>query len=726
MTASKITLPVATNSNITLTRAKSVTGKFTKAKIWVSYTENIGGIKIPFILVQKNGSLVGGFQKNGAEYSIRKLNSTEVVLIKNKKKALPKVNDGLVSGLSKDKPVQNRSSTFNLVDVLVTYPEGGPISFDEKNALAELFVANTNEIIANTGLAGVTQLRLVGVVTDPTPYQEGNLEALLIQLAGFGSDPSMFAPSRYYREYFGADIVIGMFPRNSASWNYSGIAFIYPYPEKAFGAVLYNGADYSFEANIFSHEVGHIFGMHHQRALVPTHPVPEFQFGHGYQTMLSGGCRSTILAYQTSGPIGSDSAPCVWFPIYSNPLIKSADVQIGDPFTANNARVLTSSAPRLSGFKTAAFGGGTGGSCSTYGQSGCGGPCKTSCDCHNSSFSCIDIGGGADQLECWNEQICGGPAMVVRIKGVVRGCNDEALSNVKVSAFGNTVTTDALGKYQITKGNTGQVRETTIMAGADADRGATAQYSQMFFNADYSSLINLKCDAINCLFTQRVSNTFGSISSGEKLLDWGPYRSAYRIQKSNLMTDEFFVKNFVFTDYYAGSFDFKRADCQPTARILDPHNAGVNRTVQKNSFDLRILNVDTKRFITNKPVAKVSVYARELGSTENVANLGCTGTWFKVGDMIKNGPESTGVQPWYITWDIRNDSRMVVGKKYLVTVNAEAPDNNWCTGNPGKKYLSGSNLDYNTTCADTYFKTYCNPSRNPAVEEGMWHVLTVQ
>lgn len=726
MSASKITIPLTTSSNINLTKAKSGTGKFTKAKVWVSYSENNAGIKTPFILVQKNGSLVGGFQKNGVDYSLRKLNSTEVVLIKNKKKALPKANDGLTSGMSKVKPMQSKSGGFNLVDVLVTFPEGGVISFDEKNALAELFVANTNEIISNTGLAGVTQLRLVGVVTDPTPYQDGNLESLLIQLSGFGPDPSMFAPSRYYREYFGADIVIGMFPRNSASWNFSGIAFIYPYPEKAFGAVLYNGSDYSFEANIFSHEVGHIFGMHHQKALVPVHPVPEFQFGHGYQAVVNGECRSTILAYQTSGPLGSDGAPCRWFPIYSNPLIKSAETQIGDMFTANNAHVLTSSAPRLSGFKTAAFGGGTGGSCSSYGQSGCGGPCTTSCDCHNSSFTCKDIGGGGDQLECWNESVCGGPAMAVRIKGTVRGCNNETLANVKVSAFGNVVTTNALGKYQITKSNTGQVRETTIMAGADADRGLTLPNSRMFFTSDYSSLINLTCSTINCLFSQRVSNGFGSLTSSDKLLDWGPYRTSYRIQKGGAMTDAYFVKNFVFTNYYAGSFDFKRVDCQPTARILDPHNSGVYRTVQKSSFDLRIMNVETQRFIESKPVSKVSVYAREFGSTENINNLGCTGTWFKVGDMYKNGPETNSVQPWYLTWDIRNDSRIVVGKKYLVTINAEAPDNKWCTGNPGKKFVGGTNLDYNTTCADTYFKTFCNPSRNPSATEGMWHILTVQ
>ena len=212
---------------------------------------------------------------------------------------------------------------------------------------------------------------------------------------------------------------------------------------------------------------------------------------------------------------------------------------------------------------------------------GCGEPCTFSSECQ-SGFSCDDIDNDPSN-KCWSAQ-CAGPALRSRIEGVVRGCSNEKLSGVKVWAWGNTAITDSNGKYRLSKGvNTTNitVNETSILAGADASKNPIDGYFMRDFanialNTTNADTPDEACSHINCLFNAKIGDSIG-IPDSHKLLNSQPSRYAYRIQKSNVVNDDFYEQNFVYTDYWAKSFDFKKIDC-PIASTNTPTPLSCNDT----------------------------------------------------------------------------------------------------------------------------------------------------
>ncbi len=198
---------------------------------------------------------------------------------------------------------------------------------------------------------------------------------------------------------------------------------------------------------------------------------------------------------------------------------------------------------------------------------GCGASCTSTSQCQ-SGFSCMDIDNDPGS-KCWNEAQCGGPALKSRIEGVVRGCNNEKLAGIPVWAWGNVDYTDQNGKFQLNKGvnrnSEGDItlNETSILAGNDALKNTEIGYFDNATGRQFDALqlrSGNSCGLVNCNFRSYIGDSIG-ISNNHKLMVGGPTRTAYRIQS---MADALFEYNFVFTDYHAGQFNFKKINCPTT------------------------------------------------------------------------------------------------------------------------------------------------------------------
>jgi len=237
-----------------------------------------------------------------------------------------------------------------------------------------------------------------------------------------------------------------------------------------------------------------------------------------------------------------------------------------------------------------------------YTGSGCGISCTSTSECQ-SGFSCDDIDNDPSN-KCWSAQ-CAGPALRSRIEGVVRGCSNEKLSGVKVWAWGNTAITDSNGKYRLSKGvNTTNitVNETSILAGADASKNPIDGYFMRDFanialNTTNADTPDEACSHINCLFNAKIGDSIG-IPDSHKLLNSQPSRYAYRIQKSNVVNDDFYEQNFVYTDYWAKSFDFKKIDC-PVTPTNTPTPLSCNDTC---TTDAQCAITNTNWFCAGQPL----------------------------------------------------------------------------------------------------------------------------
>ncbi|BBM84853.1 M12 family metallo-peptidase [Candidatus Uabimicrobium amorphum] len=223
---------------------------------------------------------------------------------------------------------QQSDSRAKTIDILVAYTPSAASTSGNISSLIKLAVTESNQSYRNSGID--IKLRLVH--TYRTNYREsGDFNTDLSRFRNKNDGHMDEVHSR--RDQHRADICV-LIVNNK---QYCGLAYVYASAQSAFAAVHYDCATGYYS---FAHEIGHLQGARHN----PENDSSSqpFAYGHGYQD--PGRKWRTIMAYNCPGG-------CKRINHWSNPAKKNSGKVMGTSSRHNNARVLNTSANRMSSFR---------------------------------------------------------------------------------------------------------------------------------------------------------------------------------------------------------------------------------------------------------------------------------------------------------------------------------------------------------------------------------------
>ncbi len=219
-------------------------------------------------------------------------------------------------------PIEISSDDGSIIDVYVAFDQdaaGGAVNASEAEALAELFVAYTNQAFKNSNID--QRIWLVGSV-DGYNHEDTNTSSLSSDLQDVtdGSIPGLHAKRNEYH----ADLVLFFTPQHDAN-TCSGIAWLQTtnndlgFNEYGFSAMT----ACSFGASTFAHELGHNMGSRHDW-YVDSGVTPS-STGHGYVDIVKN--FQTIMSYNNRcGVLGKN---CARIPYFSNPNVSYGGAPTG-------------------------------------------------------------------------------------------------------------------------------------------------------------------------------------------------------------------------------------------------------------------------------------------------------------------------------------------------------------------------------------------------------------
>jgi hypothetical protein len=216
------------------------------------------------------------------------------------------------------------------IDVLVVFSKQAAAGLVDRDGLATLAVAETNQSFQNSAIEGV---RLRSVAVMPSAYSEtGNWNDHLDRLANT-ADP-VFRTIHQRRDQLKADVVVLVVA--DQTWCGEGRA-LNAQPATAFAVVSLTcliAPRYSF-----AHELGHLLGARHDRQTDPE--LSPFKWAHGYTNAPKW---RTLMAYDTCG-----GCPRVLY--WSNPTVFQGEDPTGTMEFEYDARVWLEHAKRISNFR---------------------------------------------------------------------------------------------------------------------------------------------------------------------------------------------------------------------------------------------------------------------------------------------------------------------------------------------------------------------------------------
>jgi hypothetical protein len=216
------------------------------------------------------------------------------------------------------------------IDVMVLYtPNVGSKYIEVQPDLIALAIEQANESFDNSGLANVN-LRLVH--SEPIDYDESDGEHFN-HLYRMVDGEGVFAKVRKLRNEKRADVVALIVDDASGCGLSTRVAAD---AEEAYVVVHHACASLTYS---LAHEVGHIIGARHDRALDSN--MTPFPYGHGF---VNGKKWRDIMSYKAS----CDGCPRQ--PIWSNPQVRFRGDRAGTIDT-DNARVILEQAGRVSKFR---------------------------------------------------------------------------------------------------------------------------------------------------------------------------------------------------------------------------------------------------------------------------------------------------------------------------------------------------------------------------------------
>lgn len=213
------------------------------------------------------------------------------------------------------------------VDVLVLFDEWAVCYTADPLALAEFAVAEANDILTNSEIQ--IEIRLAGWAN--VAYEAGDSSEDLARIKSL--EDGVLDEIHTYRAALGADLV-SLF---AGSCDVGGRGYLTSSAENAYTVV---GTSSLHGNSVFTHEIGHNFGAHHNPEEVDLNP--DFYYGYGMYNEESGW--RTVMSYDCPGG-------CSRIPYFSNPDLTYKGDIIGSN-TQNNARVLNERAEIVASFKS--------------------------------------------------------------------------------------------------------------------------------------------------------------------------------------------------------------------------------------------------------------------------------------------------------------------------------------------------------------------------------------
>lgn len=238
------------------------------------------------------------------------------------------------------------TSALTQIDILVAYTNAASFYLggdSNVEALIDLKIAEANNVVfPNSQLP--LRLHKVGTYRDPYYNDSGNYNDLT-----FVTNNGDIALDQVHtlRNQLGADLVILV---NGGS---GGIAWLMQYPSTGFAANAFGVVGQSSLSSLtFAHEIGHIFGAHHNRENAIVNGTLQqgafpFSYGHHFQAPTgSSNTYGTVMSY-LGGRI----------PYFSDPNVSYSGIPTGIPEglpnEANNAETLRLTAPFVTQFRCA-------------------------------------------------------------------------------------------------------------------------------------------------------------------------------------------------------------------------------------------------------------------------------------------------------------------------------------------------------------------------------------
>jgi hypothetical protein len=216
------------------------------------------------------------------------------------------------------------------IDVMILYTKRVAAKYiDVDTDLIALSIEQANESFANSGLGNIKLHLAHGQLVDYDESDGEHFNHLYRMVDGKG----VFSPIRALRNKQRADVVALVVDDPSGCGLSTRVA---AEAEEAFVVVHHSCAALTYS---IAHEIGHIIGARHDRAL-DDNETP-FAYGHGF---VNGSKWRDVMSYKAS------CNGCPRVPIWSNPRIKYKGDTAG-ALDADNARVILEQAERVANFR---------------------------------------------------------------------------------------------------------------------------------------------------------------------------------------------------------------------------------------------------------------------------------------------------------------------------------------------------------------------------------------
>ncbi len=241
------------------------------------------------------------------------------------------------------------------------------------------------------------------------------------------------------------------------------------------------------------------------------------------------------------------------------------------------------------------------------------------------------------------------------VGGTVYACDGAKLANVPVKAFGNTVYTNAQGKWEVQKNTqiiANGIAEFTVVAGASASTNNQTYFTMRSSNPQFPK-VNANCGKINCNYNPNSATAGRGYSVNQ--YQFGTNLAEYR---------QWFVTSTASSNPFIG-FDFKPVDCGSAQT-----QTFVNMYAAKNHSANAFYVTATVQPIPGRTIQKVVISHRKVG-----------GGWLgSVDASFANG----------VWWYSFPGASLEWGSSYEFTANVHYTQGLPCTGDHS---LSGSGYD---------------------------------